>query len=244
MIKPPVRGRWFIENRYICLFAVLLAFLVISPAAREFSGAPARTLMILESAGFILVIGMTAASICRTHVSRLVTLALAVPTFVLWMVAFFAASIWLEQIRTALAAAFLGYAIYLMLYDVFSVPRVTTNILCASLCAYLLLGVLWALAYAMVSLANESSFTRTIGNVGAADLRMDRASSGDAMYFSLTTLSTLGPGDIVPTAPLARMLTALEALVGQLYLAVLVARLVGLHIASPGEKRADREAEL
>jgi voltage-gated potassium channel Kch len=51
------------------------------------------------------------------------------------------------------------------------------------------------------------------------------------IYFSLVTLTTLGYGDIVPTAAAARMLAAVEAVVGQLYLAVLVARLVGLHIA-------------
>jgi voltage-gated potassium channel Kch len=50
------------------------------------------------------------------------------------------------------------------------------------------------------------------------------------MYFSYTTLTTLGYGDIVPVSQIARTLATLEAITGQLYLAVLVARLVGLHI--------------
>jgi hypothetical protein len=50
-------------------------------------------------------------------------------------------------------------------------------------------------------------------------------------YFSLVTLSTLGYGDITPLTPLARSLSSLEAVVGQLYIAVLIARLVGMHIA-------------
>jgi hypothetical protein len=57
------------------------------------------------------------------------------------------------------------------------------------------------------------------------------------MYFSFATLTTLGYGDIVPTSPVSRMLASVEAIAGQLYLAVLVSRLVGLHIAEPIDQR-------
>jgi hypothetical protein len=59
-----------------------------------------------------------------------------------------------------------------------------------------------------------------------------RAGRGETtlLYFSFATLTTLGYGDIVPTSPISRMLASLEAIAGQLYLAVLVARLVGMHI--------------
>ncbi len=50
-------------------------------------------------------------------------------------------------------------------------------------------------------------------------------------YFSFETLTTLGYGDIVPRSPAARMLATIEAVMGQIYLTVLIARLVGLHIA-------------
>jgi len=51
------------------------------------------------------------------------------------------------------------------------------------------------------------------------------------IYFSVVTMTTLGFGDMIPTTPHARMLAAAEALVGQIYLTVFVARLVGLHLA-------------
>ena len=51
------------------------------------------------------------------------------------------------------------------------------------------------------------------------------------IYYSFVTLTTLGYGDIVPTSAIARMFSAIEAVTGQLYLAVLVAQLVGLHIS-------------
>lgn len=50
------------------------------------------------------------------------------------------------------------------------------------------------------------------------------------IYYSFVTMTTLGYGDIVPTNPASRMLSVLQALTGQLYLVVLVARIVGLHI--------------
>ena len=56
------------------------------------------------------------------------------------------------------------------------------------------------------------------------------------MYYSLVTLTTLGYGDITPVTPLARNLAAFEAAMGQLYIAILVARLVGLHIVHSGQE--------
>jgi hypothetical protein len=61
--------------------------------------------------------------------------------------------------------------------------------------------------------------------------RFGKGSSTHVLYFSFTTLTTLGYGDIVPVSAIARALTSIEAITGQIYLAVLVARLVGLNIA-------------
>ncbi|HMF13670.1 MAG TPA: potassium channel family protein, partial [Gemmataceae bacterium] len=60
---------------------------------------------------------------------------------------------------------------------------------------------------------------------------------------SFVTLTTLGYGDIVPVSPIARTLASLEAITGQLFLAVLVARLVGLHIAESLEQKQGDAAE-
>ena len=60
-------------------------------------------------------------------------------------------------------------------------------------------------------------------------------------YFSFITLTTLGFGDVVPRTPIARTFAILEAVVGQMYLAVLVARLVGQHIVDVNESDSSRE---
>jgi Ion channel len=85
--------------------------------------------------------------------------------------------------------------------------------------AYLLLGVAWAHAYSLVSLLRPGAFS------GAA-------AAGDGprafLYFSFVTLTTVGYGDVLPVHPAARSLAMLEAVIGPLYLAILLARLVSL----------------
>ena len=63
-----------------------------------------------------------------------------------------------------------------------------------------------------------------------ARMRFGSRHSSFAIYYSFVTMSTLGYGDIVPRTPTTRMLAAIQAIIGQLYLTVLIARLVALHI--------------
>jgi hypothetical protein len=87
--------------------------------------------------------------------------------------------------------------------------------------AYLLLGLAWAGAYEWVALRAPSAFAGAIA-----------AGSAPWTYFSFVTLSTMGYGDITPVAPVARSLATAEAITGQLYLAILISRLVALELES------------
>jgi voltage-gated potassium channel len=89
----------------------------------------------------------------------------------------------------------------------------------AALDAYLMIGLMFAICYAVLDKVDPASF----GSPSEIDLTMDRA-----IYFSFVTIATLGYGDIVPLGGLARGLAILEAVTGQMYLAVLVAWLVSL----------------
>jgi hypothetical protein len=96
----------------------------------------------------------------------------------------------------------------------------------AALDAYLLAGLVFGVCYLML----EQSWPASFGAPAANDLDL-----AGAVYFSFVTIATLGYGDIVPVSQSARGLAILEAVAGQLYIAVLVARLVGLHSVSAGE---------
>jgi hypothetical protein len=96
---------------------------------------------------------------------------------------------------------------------------VTFHRIQGAVAAYLLLGVLWAQLYSLTALLRPGAFS---GAVNVAD--GPRA----WLYFSFLTLTTVGYGDVLPVHPAARSLAMLEAVVGPLYLAILIARLVSL----------------
>ena len=88
---------------------------------------------------------------------------------------------------------------------------------------YLTFGVVWAKAYWLVEQFYPGSFTGLSGT-GVVDVQRD------LFYYSYVTLSALGYGDITPVSPEARSLAITESVVGQLYLVVLVAGLLGMHL--------------
>src|SRR5262249_943088 len=114
-------------------------------------------------------------------------------------------------------------------------PRVTSETLCAALATYLMMGLLWSFAYTLVGLIIPEAF-RFAGNPDAG-----RSMHGfESLYFSFTTLSTVGYGDIIPVANVARMLAMLEAVSGMFYVAVLIARLVALQTTATPPAEAPR----
>jgi len=111
-----------------------------------------------------------------------------------------------------------------LLRFVLNAPSVNTEVLCASISAYLLLGLLWTLGYWLIAELVPDAFAFNASTVA------DRSMKGlNGLYFSFITLSTVGYGDITPVSKVARMLAAAEATTGLLYVAVLIARLVALH---------------
>jgi len=125
-------------------------------------------------------------------------------------------------------ALFLLYVTGTILRTVFRARIVDGNILCGAACVYLLFGALWGYSYAMLEIVNHASFTVVEPVAGPVDLYDE---PGWLIYFSYTTLTTVGFGDVLPANAYARSLAVLEAVVGQIMLVVMLARLVGLHVA-------------
>jgi voltage-gated potassium channel Kch len=98
----------------------------------------------------------------------------------------------------------------------------------AAIAVYLLFGLGWANAYLLVMQRNPHSFHSTVG--------LSSSSSVEWYYYSYVTLTTLGYGEITPSTRVARALATGEAVTGQLYLAVLIARLIGMEIIYSQQK--------
>jgi voltage-gated potassium channel len=104
------------------------------------------------------------------------------------------------------------------------------NKIIGAICTYLLLGLNWALSYLFINFAIPESFH----GLTSTDLRTQFA---ELLYYSFVTITTLGYGDLTPVRPLARTLAYLEAIVGQFYVAVLVAWLVGMYLSEKNQHR-------
>lgn len=112
---------------------------------------------------------------------------------------------------------------------IFRDGRITADRVRGGILAYILLGLIWSVAYQLVEtfVSSAFQFPRPHEVVGPGRL------SHDLAYYSFVTLTTVGYGDITPVHPAARALAMVEALVGQLYPAILIARLVSLQLAAP-----------
>ena len=105
------------------------------------------------------------------------------------------------------------------------------NKILGAICLYLLMGLIWAVLYTLIQLNIPDSFT----NIHNENLWFTLFP--DFVYFSFVTITTLGFGDISPLLPTSRFLVYLEAIVGQFYLAILVASLVGSHMTNFSNKK-------
>lgn len=107
------------------------------------------------------------------------------------------------------------------------------------MCAYLFIGLGIGMVFTIMESLEPHSFVASTGGLPAE--LADPARRPPALtYFSFVTLTTAGYGDIVPATPLTRILAALEAVLGQFYLAVLVAGLVGIRVS----RRSDSDSSI
>jgi voltage-gated potassium channel len=131
--------------------------------------------------------------------------------------------------NSALYIIFLGYICIHIFSYILGARALTSQLIYAALCMYLVMGLLWSFIYTLLFAVDPESI-RLASVVHSEE--GGRNVFSEMYYFSFVTLTTLGYGDILPVSRLARSLATMEAIVGQLYLAVVVASLVGIQISS------------
>ncbi|MBO9717374.1 MAG: two pore domain potassium channel family protein [Pseudoxanthomonas sp.] len=209
-----------IRHRYAILFCALLATIAIGPLleALDFGDTTMETLLSISLVAAVFPIGVMQRRwtmlgfvglvlVLRGLASHLDSATISVVGAVLWAAVAVVAA--LGAIRFALSSV-----------------RVNAEHLFAALSAYLLIGVCWGVIYVAVVRVDPQAMM-FVGAPLPNGLGM-----GDAIYFSFVTLATLGYGDFTPATPVMRGLSVFEAIIGQLYLAILVARLVSLRAAA------------
>ena len=172
----------------------------------------------------------------RWH-ARMVVLPLAVLTSLSQILGLFTEDRSIMIVSNLLGIAVLLSVILLLLRRLFSLNTADYEAINAALCVYLLMGVLWSIAYSMTDLLAPGSFSQPLA---AASTTMQNGGKYTIvpLYYSFVTMTTLGYGDVVPIGSVAKVLAIGQAVMGQVYLVVLVARLVGLQVSGAARKDA------
>jgi len=132
----------------------------------------------------------------------------------------------LATISAISSIIFLGLLAVVVMRRVFGKGPINLHRIQGAIAVYLLLGLIWAIAYEAIMYQIPDAFH-------PADLGMQSGHHiSSLVYFSFVTLTTVGYGDITPAHPIVRSLSNLEALVGQLYPAILIGRLVAMELSS------------
>ena len=192
----------------------LLGSIVLYAVAREHTG--------WLSLGVVVVLLGSFRSLERGRIEQVAALALAIPHVVL--IALHQPGVDGPALRVAgqlFGIAFYSFAALTILRHVVRSRVVVADTLYGAASAYLLLALVWALAYAIRDTLMPGAFTGP-----NPPLAWD-----DFVYFSMITITTLGYGDMLAVTPGARALVMLEVIVGVFYTTVVLARLVGLYIA-------------
>ena len=207
------------KQRFLILLCLILGLLVLVPIIHRFVAA--RIFLDLFLTAIVISMVYTI-SRKKGHVIFGVVLA----TMML-------ASLWLQYFypNKAIAAVgmvvgvfFIAVVIANILRFMFNSEEINIEIIYAAILLYLLAALLWAFVYSFLELVDPASFN--------IDLSRPQGYLLVFQYFSFVTITTLGYGDITPVTEVAKAITVLEAVVGQLYLVVAVAWLVGMHVSS------------
>ena len=213
----------------------LLIALISVTFVRPFFGASINPVGALDAILFVTLIFGAVAMRPRKKLRRMIVISAVATLASLALLA--------RLQREPLLFAFIGsYALFLGLVACSVVGslfthgrRMTTDTFFGALSGYLILGLVWALLFVGVEVAKPGTFVFATGQPPS-----------DAFFlrflgFSFTTLTTLGYGNVAPATAQGDAIAGLEAVVGQLYLAVIIARVVAMQLAQDFGERASRE---
>ncbi len=216
---------YYFKDRFLFLLISILCLLILVPIFRGFVG-----IRILMNAFItaILISGVYAVS-KKKHIPIIAAL-LALPMVTSIWSSYFVKIPSLVLVGDCFGIAFIAFLVAVILSFIFGEQEVTSNVIYGAIVVYLLIAIMWAFIFSVLESIHPGSFT-----VGEDQIEAGRSLF---IYYSFVTITTLGYGDITPITATANSFSFLEAVTGQIYLVVLVARLVGMHIAQSMDRKS------
>jgi ion channel len=230
-IHPPrqaISFAWYQEYRFLCLLVALVATLLLAPLMEE-----PKLVGHLLMAGCFTLIFFTGVLANRERPSIFyAAIALATIGILLAWSRLLSGNTQLTLLRLIMDVIFFAFTAIMILIAVLKDHMARRGSIVGAICVYLLMGLTWACCYNVIEILDRQSFRYSEPQLGPTDKgeKSDeiKTSWPRMIYYSFVTMSTLGFGDIAPRTPLAQTLTWMQAVTGQLYLVVLIARLVSV----------------
>jgi len=204
--------------RFSVLLVLTVLLILVAPFLREF----VRIQLIMDIVTTAILVAAIWATGERKHQAA-ISFGLALPFLALTWVNYAIHNDLVTLMAHLVGILFFGYVIYSILKFITEKKIVTREVIFAAIVSYLFIAVIWANGYSALELVQPGSFSVPEGAF--------QGSGSVFFYFSIVTLTTLGYGDVTPLTQQAGSLAAVEALVGQIYLVVLVAWLVGMYVS-------------
>jgi hypothetical protein len=218
------RHNW--PGRFTLLLATILLLLVTEPM---FAGHAFAQSLATVTISLVLLSALYAFRTSRGYF--IVAAILILPSIGCRVALQFVANPTLEMAAAISSCMFVSVTVVALVSRLFIIRSVTLDTISAAVCAYLLMGVAFAYAFAAVELLHPGSFSAGLFPGPTAGVAPLLASFHSLLYYSFVCLTTTGFGDIAPVSGGARSLSVMESVFGQLYMAILIARLVSLEVA-------------
>jgi hypothetical protein len=209
--------KWLEHRRALPLLISLISLMLVPPLLRDRKLTGLCFGLVMLATMFTAIYAMAE----KRHFRIVVVASLA--TCLVILLSLFTDSFFVELLNPVLNVVSLSIILSITLHHSLSSSIVDRDRIFAVIAGYLMLGIIWAYLYGIVEALAPGSFSMGgdghISNVGDGNVEL--------LYFSFVTLTTLGYGDVSPVLPFAQSLAVLEAATGILYIAVLVASLMG-----------------
>ena len=208
------------NNRFLVLLVSLVLFFACYPIVEHYLLAS-----LILNLFFMLIVMSGVLAISDTPQPLYTSLSLALFTVVFrWLHYFYQLDLWFILENTA-NILFWIYIAVRMLRFILNQRIITAELIYAAMAVYFIFGLAWASTYQLLEISVPNSFA--ISNADTSEQNF----IFQMWYFSMVTLTTLGYGDIAPISMLAKVFVVLEAIMGQFYIAILIANLIGRGIA-------------
>ena len=212
-------------GRFLFLLVSMLLVLILRPFLEGLIH-----LHLLTSIFLSLILFSGTYALSNSKSTLITAVILACPIFLPEWLPFLLETSYFKKIHDIFGILFFAYTAVILLSHILKTQEITLDTISGAISVYFLIGFVWAYAYSTLETFQPGSFKIAVNMVKGIQ---------SFSYYSFVTLTTLGYGDITPLSGPARSLSVLEAIVGQLFLAVLIGRLVGIYVSRSTERESN-----